>query len=60
MSIISIIIPCYNEEKTIVLLLNAIYAQTAPREDLEVILADGLSTDRTRQTIQEFGNHIQT
>jgi succinoglycan biosynthesis protein ExoA len=54
MPLISVIIPCYNEETTIGLLLNAIYVQTAPREDLEVILADGISSDRTLQKIQEF------
>ncbi len=51
---VSIIVPCYNEEKTIHLLLDSIYTQTWPKSALEVIIADGLSTDRTRQKIQEF------
>jgi succinoglycan biosynthesis protein ExoA len=54
MPTISVIVPCYNEEKTIQLLLSSINAQTWPVSDLEVIIADGLSTDRTRQKINEF------
>ncbi len=54
MASVSIIVPCYNEEKTITLLLDAIYQQTCGRADLEVIIADGLSQDGTRQKIEEF------
>ncbi len=46
--IVSVIIPCYNEEQSITDLLYAIYAQTFPREKIEVIISDGMSTDRTR------------
>jgi len=51
---VSIIVPCYNEEKTITLLLTAIYQQTCPRAALEVVIADGLSSDGTRRKIAEF------
>jgi len=51
---VSIIVPCYNEQSTIQLLLNAIYSQTFARQDLEVVIADGLSIDNTRQEIQSF------
>lgn len=54
MLLVSIIIPCYNEEATIRLLLEAIYRQTFPRKNIEVIIADGLSTDRTRVEIAAF------
>ena len=46
--------PCYNEQRTIRSLLNSIYHQTYPRQNLEVIIADGLSTDLTRQEILDF------
>ena len=52
---VSIIVPCYNEEGTIGSLLQAILAQTFPRHDMEVVIADGLSTDGTRAVIAEFG-----
>ncbi len=51
---VSIIVPCFNEQATIRLLLSAINAQTYAREDMEVIIADGISTDRTREEIALF------
>jgi succinoglycan biosynthesis protein ExoA len=55
---VSIIVPCYNEKENIRKLLEAIYAQTFPRSDLEVVIADGMSTDGTRAEISTFaGSH---
>lgn len=51
---VSLIIPCFNEEKTIDLLLESINGQTYPHSDMEIIIADGMSTDRTREIIQAF------
>jgi succinoglycan biosynthesis protein ExoA len=51
---VSVIVPCYNEQNTILLLLEAIYAQTYPRQQLEVVIADGLSGDQTRPQIADF------
>ena len=51
---VSIIIPCYNEEKTIRILLDAIFAQTYPMDEMEVVIADGLSEDNTRAEIAAF------
>ncbi|MGB8213680.1 MAG: glycosyltransferase family 2 protein [Anaerolineales bacterium] len=51
---VSIIIPCYNEQDTIQSLLEAVYAQTFPRHDLDVVIAEGLSTDGTRAQIAAF------
>jgi succinoglycan biosynthesis protein ExoA len=53
---ISIIIPCLNEEETIESVLQAIYQQKFPRESLEVVLADGGSTDGTLAKIEDFRN----
>lgn len=50
----SIIVPCFNEEKTISLLLEALVKQTFPLNQMEVIIADGLSTDGTREKIKSF------
>lgn len=52
--LVSIIIPCYNEENTISGLLTAILNQTLPPEKVEVVIADGMSTDRTREIIHNF------
>jgi succinoglycan biosynthesis protein ExoA len=51
---VSIIVPCFNEENTIIQLLAAIYSQDLARQNLEVIIADGLSTDKTRERVAEF------
>ena len=51
---VSIIIPCYNEERTIEELLSAILKQTIPVDQMEVVIADGMSTDRTRERIAAF------
>jgi succinoglycan biosynthesis protein ExoA len=51
---ISIIVPCYNEQATIGLLLDAILRQTYPRQQIEVVIADGLSKDDTRDVIAAF------
>jgi len=52
----SVIVPCYNEETTISLLLEALSQQTYPISQLEVIIADGLSNDLTRKRIVDFLN----
>ena len=51
---ISIIIPCYNEHATIHLLLEALYQQTYPHTDLEVVIADGGSNDGTQEAIHDW------
>ena len=51
---VSVIVPCYNEQSTIRLLLEALHSQTFPRADMEVVIADGISTDRTREAIAAF------
>ncbi|HJS20063.1 MAG TPA: glycosyltransferase family 2 protein [Anaerolineales bacterium] len=51
---VSVIVPCYNEQSTIRLLLEALCAQTYPRADMEVIIADGMSQDGTRDEIAAF------
>ena len=51
---VSIIVLCYNEEATIRHLLGAVFAQTYSRESMELIISDGMSTDRTREIVSEF------
>jgi glycosyltransferase involved in cell wall biosynthesis len=51
---VSVIVPCFNEQNTILMLLEAIYKQTYPRREMEVVIADGLSTDQTRDRVSKF------
>jgi succinoglycan biosynthesis protein ExoA len=51
---VSVIIPCRNEERTIEQVLDALRAQTYPADRIEVIVADGRSTDGTRERIKSY------
>ena len=51
---VSIIVPCYNEEATILQLLDAVLAQTYPHSQMEIIIADAFSQDQTREQINLF------
>lgn len=54
----SVIVPCYNEAGTIRLLLDALLSQSYPLELMEIIIADGMSTDGTREVIAAYqGEH---
>ena len=51
---ISVICPIYNEEKYIAKCIESILEQDYPKENLEVIFVDGMSTDRTREIVSEY------
>ena len=51
---VSVIVPCYNEQSTIRLLLDALHQQTYPRAQIEVIISDGMSQDHTREAVAAF------
>ncbi|MCA9886493.1 MAG: glycosyltransferase family 2 protein, partial [Anaerolineae bacterium] len=53
---VSVIMPIRNEEKYIRRSLGAVLCQDYPHDRLEVILADGISSDRTREFIAELQN----
>ena len=57
---VSIIIPCYNESTTIPLLLDALIDQTYPLDIMDVIIADGGSTDGTRRVISNWQDQHPT
>jgi glycosyltransferase involved in cell wall biosynthesis len=51
---VTILIPCFNEEKFMASLLENILIQDYPRERLEGLVIDGMSTDRTREIIEGY------
>ncbi len=51
---VSVLVPVRNEERYIERCLYSIARQDYPRERFEVIVIDGMSTDRTRQMIARF------
>ena len=50
-SLVSVIMPVRNEGPFIERSLSSVISQTYPKELLEVVIADGMSTDSTRATI---------
>jgi glycosyltransferase involved in cell wall biosynthesis len=56
---VSVIVPCFNEQATIQQLLEAVYGQSYPINEIEVIVADGLSTDHSRDVIRDFQAYHQ-
>ncbi len=54
---ITIICPIYNEEKYIAKCIDSILAQDYPKEDMEVLLVDGMSRDRTRMIVADYQNN---
>lgn len=53
---VSVILPLYNEEKYIKNCIDSLVAQTYPRNDMEWILVDGCSTDKTVDIINGYIN----
>src|SRR6476469_7840709 len=49
--VVTIAIPCFNEEHHIEDCLNDVFAQDYPAESIEVLVGDGMSTDRTREIL---------
>lgn len=51
---LSVVCPIYNEEKYIAACIDSVLLQDYPREDMEVIFADGMSTDATREIVASY------
>jgi glycosyltransferase involved in cell wall biosynthesis len=52
---VSIVIPCRNEERYIDRCLDSILASDYPQDQLEILVADGCSSDRTREILTRYG-----
>lgn len=51
---VSVIIPCRNEEKYINECLDSVLSTSYPKDLLEIIIVDGMSTDKTRDIVKEY------
>lgn len=51
---VTVIVPCRNEERFIAGCLDSILASTYPREALEVLVVDGRSDDSTRSILADY------
>lgn len=54
-SIVSVVVPMRNEELYIAECLRSIVEQDYPKDSLEILVVDGLSDDRSREIVEEFG-----
>lgn len=52
--LITFCVVAYNEEKAMPVLLDNLMNQTYPHEQIEVILVDGMSTDKTKEICLDF------
>lgn len=51
---LSVIVPIYNEEKYIAKCIDSMLNQDYPKEDMEIILVDGMSKDKTREIVATY------
>lgn len=51
---VAVIIPCRNEEAFIGKCIESFISQTYPKELLTIVVADGMSTDKTRDIINKY------
>ena len=54
--IVSVVVPCRNESDHIETCVRSILAQAPPPGDFEVIVADGMSDDGTRDVLDKFSH----
>ena len=60
MKLLSVVIPAYNEEKTVHQIIQRVLAANTLDLDLEIILVNDCSSDRTSEVVNEIaGNHPQ-
>ncbi|MBI5798466.1 MAG: glycosyltransferase [Candidatus Yonathbacteria bacterium] len=55
----TIIVPCWNEEKTVSKTVDSLLALHYPKDRLQIFVVDDGSTDHTWETVQKFANNPQ-
>ena len=56
---VSIIVPCWNEEKTVSKTIHSLLNLNYPKNKLDIIVVDDGSTDNTWQVLKKFENNKQ-
>ena len=51
---VSVIIPCFNEEKFIAKCLDSLLSQDFPKEEMEILIIDGGSEDKTKEIVDKY------
>jgi glycosyltransferase involved in cell wall biosynthesis len=55
---ISVIVPTYNEEASITTCLKSLCDQTLARDEYEIIVVDGNSSDHTRELAKQYADQV--
>ncbi len=56
---VTIIVPCWNEEKTVSKTIHSLLNLDYPKDKLKIMVVDDGSTDSTWSVVQKFSNHPQ-
>ncbi len=56
---VSIMVPCWNEESTVVKTVQSLLELDYPKNKLSIVIIDDGSTDNTWQIVQQFANNPQ-
>lgn len=56
---VTVIVPCWNEEKTVSKTIHSILNLDYPQDKLKIMVVDDGSTDSTWKVVQKFQNHPQ-
>ena len=56
---VAVLVPCYNEEKTVARTIESLLSLDYPKDKMSIIVIDDGSTDRTFETIRTFEQHPQ-
>jgi len=59
LTLVSIVIPCRNEEKFISKCLDSLIKQDWPKDKLEILVIDGMSEDGTGEIIENYSQKYQ-
>jgi len=51
---VTVVVPMRNEERYISICLDSIVANDYPKDRLEVLVVDGMSTDRSRKIVEDY------
>lgn len=54
MAFVSVVVPCYNEERRIGRALSALLDQSYPKQRYEIVVVDNGSTDHTRRVVASY------
>jgi len=56
---VSIIVPTRNEDKYISSVLDSLISQDYPKENMELLIVDGMSVDKTREIVGEYQKNFK-